>query len=185
MQAASGAAEGGVAGAHLRTHIMSCNIDNILSERGSVGEVTVAPPPPPSPSSPPSSACPARPKGDVVWRSPPLDLLHTPRPDFVLPCSAVGWRFGSVLHKCLRAMAEPAVEALHREGDGAAAARLLDWADMLATCAPPSHSPQHCRDHTRSPESSQEQPRAAESSRDHRPSLSHLPLSDSSRNFPA
>ena len=102
--------------AHLRVHVMSCNVDNVLSHKGKVG--------------------------DLVWRSPPLEALPNGamRPELVLPSTASGWRFGSPLFKLLRAMLEPAMEAVRNAeeavgADGAGArdaSKLYEWSNMLA-----------------------------------------------------
>lgn len=69
----------GLMAAHLRVHILSCNMDNVLSQKGQTG--------------------------DVIWRSPPLPALGETRPELVLPSTAPGWRFGAPLFKMLRGRA--------------------------------------------------------------------------------
>ena len=103
--------------AHLRVHVMSCNVDNVLSRKGKVG--------------------------DLIWWSPPLEALPNGemRPELVLPSTATGWRFGSPLFKLLRAMLDPAVEAARKaeEAVGAEvagakdASKLDEWSNMLAS----------------------------------------------------
>jgi hypothetical protein len=138
------------AGAHLRVHVMTCNIDNVLGRKG----------------------C-----GDLIWRSPVLPALPNVDPTLVLPdscgisimrskrraCSgcppsltcfasvpimAVGLRFGAPLYKLLYAMTYKAVQKAEQGGsDGDrgkagpkaesggsdSATRLREWSRMLAT----------------------------------------------------
>jgi hypothetical protein len=112
----SGSCGAALAGAHLRIHVMSCNVDNVLSQKGEVG--------------------------DVIWRSPPLDALPagTTRPELVLPSSAVGRRFGHPLYKMLRAMTERAVESAQQQSPAASGACAGDDASTAAAVdAPAAH----------------------------------------------
>jgi hypothetical protein len=95
--------------AHLRIHVMSCNVDNLLSQRGNMG--------------------------DVVYRSPPLPALPKgeTRPDLLIASmSDVGFRFGGPLYKMLRAMTDVAVEAAETAADEQSAMLLRQWSTMLA-----------------------------------------------------
>ena len=92
--------------AHLRVHIMSCNIDNVASMKNGAG--------------------------DIVWRSPELPALPTRDLALVLPTSPAARRFGHPLFKMVHGFLEPALEKLGRCGSQLETRRVREWADMLA-----------------------------------------------------
>ena len=76
-------AAGGDAAAHLRVHVMSCNIDNLSSMKGGCG--------------------------DTVWRSPHLVALP-PDPHRVMPVSDAARRFGHPLFKMVSSFLDGALD---------------------------------------------------------------------------